>query len=80
MKTDFYIGYWKENFFHVNPIGKIKETGEFCHKMCYDMSRLSRENYIQLTPLQFQELVTARRIKILSGWEVFPNMVRGQAK
>ena len=71
--NDFYIGYWKETFFFVHPIGKMLCYGEFCHKICFEMSKYTGENYIQISPAEYADLVFAGRVKNFWGQVVYPN-------
>lgn len=65
--NDFYIGYWKETFFYVHPIGKIRSRGEFIAKVCYEMSRQTHENYVFITKQQYNEYDSSNRIYFSCG-------------
>lgn len=65
--NDFYIGYWKETFFHVHPIGKITCHGEFLAKICFEMSRLTHETYVFITKQEYNEYGLSNRLYFSCG-------------
>ena len=66
--NDFYMGYWKENVFHVHPIGKITCHGEYLAKICFEMSKIYGDNYVFITKEQYTEYVFANRVYCSFGY------------